>query len=139
MQDLDIRGAGNLLGAEQSGFIADLGYETYRKILTEAVCELKNSPEFAALYAPDTASHNQVTPQEWVTECSIECDLRAYLPETYVPGSGERIALYRELDNLSTPDQVKAFSHRLSDRFGPLPPEAAELLRVVELRRMLAS
>lgn len=136
MQDLDIRGAGNLLGAEQSGFIADLGYETYRKILTEAVCELKNSPEFAALYAPDTASHNQVTPQEWVTECSIECDLRAYLPETYVPGSGERIALYRELDNLSTPDQVKAFSHRLSDRFGPLPPEAAELLRVVELRRM---
>lgn len=134
MQDLDIRGAGNLLGAEQSGFIVDLGYETYRKILSEAVNELKND-EFADLYADELKAH-ALSGEMFVEECSVECDLKAFLPETYVPGSGERMMLYRELDSMSTDEQVEAFSKRLIDRFGPIPPAGEELLRIVKLRRL---
>lgn len=134
MQDLDIRGAGNLLGAEQSGFIVDLGYETYRKILSEAVNELKND-EFADLYADELKDH-ALSGEMFVEECSVECDLKAFLPETYVPGSGERMMLYRELDSMSTDEQVEAFSKRLIDRFGPIPPAGEELLRIVKLRRL---
>ena len=135
MQDLDIRGAGNLLGAEQSGFIADLGYETYQKILSEAVSELKNE-EFADLYAEEIKQQNQLSGEIFVSECTIECDLHAYLPETYVPGASERMMLYRELDSLSNDEQITNFRKRLLDRFGELPKEAEELLRIVPLRNL---
>ena len=135
MQDLDIRGAGNLLGAEQSGFIADLGYETYQKILSEAVSELKNE-EFADLYAEEIKQQKQLSGEFFVSECTIECDLHAYLPETYVPGASERMMLYRELDSLSNDEQINDFRKRLLDRFGALPKEAEELLRIVPLRNL---
>ena len=136
MQDLDIRGAGNLLGAEQSGFIADLGYETYQKILAEAVAELKNE-EFADLFAEELERQtNALDGDAFVAECNVECDLRAYLPETYVPGASERMLLYRELDGFNTDEEIEDFRRRLIDRFGVLPPEAEELLRVLPLRRL---
>lgn len=135
MQDLDIRGAGNLLGAEQSGFIADLGYETYQKILAEAVTELKND-EFADLYADELKQTGHLSGDLFVDDCTVECDLHAYFPETYVPGATERMLLYRELDGLSTEEQITAFRRRMEDRFGPLPPEGEELLRIVPLRAL---
>ena len=137
MQDLDIRGAGNLLGAEQSGFIADLGYETYQKILAEAVTELKND-EFADLYAQENKENEerQISGEEFVTDCSFESDLELLLPADYVPSSSERMLLYRELDGLEADEDVAAFKLRLEDRFGKVPPEALELLKVVPLRRM---
>ncbi|MGN0086816.1 MAG: transcription-repair coupling factor [Alloprevotella sp.] len=135
MQDLDIRGAGNLLGAEQSGFIADLGYETYQKILTEAVTELKTE-EFSDLYEEEISRKGATDGDLFVDECQIECDLRAYFPETYVPGSSERMLLYRELDEIADSTQLEAFRGRMEDRFGPLPPEADELLRITTLRRL---
>ncbi len=137
MQDLDIRGAGNLLGAEQSGFIADLGYETYQKILAEAVTELKND-EFADLYAEENKENEerQISGEEFVTDCSFESDLELLLPADYVPSSSERMLLYRELDGLEVDEDVVAFKLRLEDRFGKVPPEALELLKVVPLRRM---
>lgn len=128
MQDLDIRGAGNLLGAEQSGFIADLGYETYQKILKESITELKTE-EFADEF-PDTDEAG------YVADCVIESDLELRLPPEYVPQEGERIALYQELDNISSDAGVKAFRERLIDRFGPLPHVSEELLRIPPLRRM---
>lgn len=134
MQDLDIRGAGNLLGAEQSGFIADLGYETYQKILAEAVTELKNE-EFTDLYAEELKrSAGALTGELFVDDCTVECDLHAYFPEEYVPGSSERMLLYRELDGLTDDEQIQAFRSRMEDRFGPMPPEGEELLRIVPLR-----
>lgn len=133
MQDLDIRGAGNLLGSEQSGFIADLGYETYQKILAEAVSELKND-EFADLYADELKQTGHLSGEIFVDDCTIECDLHAYFPETYVPGATERMLLYRELDSLETDEQISDFRKRMEDRFGPLPPEGEELLRIVPLR-----
>ena len=133
MQDLDIRGAGNLLGSEQSGFIADLGYETYQKILAEAVTELKND-EFADLYADELKKTGHLSGEFFVDDCTVECDLHAYFPETYVPGATERMMLYRELDSLSTDEQIAQFRQRMEDRFGPLPPEGEELLRIVPLR-----
>ena len=135
MQDLDIRGAGNLLGAEQSGFVADLGYETYQKILTEAVSELKND-EFADLFAEElTRQSAEALGGDFAAECNVECDLHAYLPENYVPGASERMLLYRELDGLESDDELEAYRRRLLDRFGPLPAEAEELLRIGPLRR----
>ena len=134
MQDLDIRGAGNLLGAEQSGFIADLGYETYQKILAEAVSELKNE-EFAEMYADELRKQNELSGELFVDDCAVDCDLNAYFPEVYVPGSAERMLLYRELDGLTTDMEIDAFRQRMHDRFGPLPPEGEELLRIVPLRR----
>ncbi len=136
MQDLDIRGAGNLLGAEQSGFIADLGYETYQKILAEAVTELKND-EFADLYADELRKTGHLSGELFVDDCTVECDLHAYFPETYVPGATERMMLYRELDSLSSDEQqISAFRQRMEDRFGALPPEGEELLRIVPLRAL---
>ena len=140
MQDLDIRGAGNMLGAEQSGFIADLGYETYQKILTEAVRELKND-EFADLVAQEQQAADgsgQITGEQFVDECQVESDLELLLPATYVTGSSERMLLYRELDGLTLDTEVEAFRSRLKDRFGPIPPETEELLRIVPLRRLAA-
>ena len=118
MQDLDIRGAGNLLGAEQSGFIADLGYETYQKILAEAVHELRND-EFAELYADEIKGEGQISGEGFVDECQIESDLELLLPATYVTGSSERMLLYRELDGLTLDKDVDDFRFRLEDRFGP--------------------
>lgn len=135
MQDLDIRGAGNLLGAEQSGFIADLGYETYQKILSEAVTELKND-EFADLYVDEMKQTGHLSGEIFVDDCSVECDLHAYFPETYVPGATERMLLYRELDSLTTNEQIETFRRNMEDRFGQMPHEGEELLRIVPLRAM---
>ena len=135
MQDLDIRGAGNLLGAEQSGFMEDLGYETYQKILNQAVTELKNE-EFQDIYAEDIAQGRDIEGSEFVEDCAVESDLEMYFPETYVPGSSERMLLYRELDNIEDDKQLDAYRQRLVDRFGKMPHEGEELLQVVPLRRL---
>jgi transcription-repair coupling factor (superfamily II helicase) len=132
MQDLDIRGAGNLLGAEQSGFIADLGYETYQKILAEAVQELKDE-EFPALYANEQQSSRDGI-HSYVADCTVESALELYFPESYVPGDSERINLYREMDGLETEQEIIAFEQRLNDRFGPIPSLASDLIQVVRLR-----
>ncbi|MDR0746110.1 MAG: transcription-repair coupling factor [Mediterranea sp.] len=137
MQDLDIRGAGNMLGAEQSGFIADLGYDTYQKILAEAVDELKID-EFADLYAGEVKEDGTISGEQFVKETTLECDMELLLPANYVTGTSERMMLYRELDGLVLDADVDAFRARLVDRFGPLPRETEELLRIVPLRRMAA-
>ena len=137
MQDLDIRGAGNLLGSEQSGFISDLGYETYQKILNEAMAELRNEePEVA----PDAPKNSKKTPEatftgDFVADCTLESDLEMYFPDQYVPSDSERMLLYRELDNIRNDQEMEAYRQRLIDRFGPIPAVAEELIRVVPLRR----
>ena len=165
MQDLDIRGAGNLLGAEQSGFMEDLGYETYQKILTEAMVELRNEEE-QTLPRPlperdggnrsqengtqknQNSKHSAPLPSRegtgeslgglsyWVADCSIESDLEMYFPDPYVPSSSERMLLYRELDLIKNDDDLKRYRANLIDRFGPVPREGEELLQVVALRRI---
>ncbi|MDR1918916.1 MAG: transcription-repair coupling factor [Tannerellaceae bacterium] len=134
MQDLDIRGAGNLLGAEQSGFIADLGYETYQKILEEAVDELK-AKEFADLYATQEEGKRD-SGSEYVRETFIESDLELMFPPTYIPNDSERVSLYRELDKMEEERDINAFTERLKDRFGKVPREGKELIRIVRLRRL---
>lgn len=135
MQDLDIRGAGNLLGAEQSGFMEDLGYETYQKILSQAVTELKND-EFHELYAEQIAQGKDISGDEFVEDCALESDLEMYFPDNYVPGSSERMLLYRELDNINNDNDLETYRQRLVDRFGEVPHEALELMQVVPLRRL---
>lgn len=131
MQDLDIRGAGNLLGGEQSGFIADLGYEAYQKILKQAVQELKTH-EFRTLFSDEPQEGDNIT-----DECALETDLDIAFGEQFVPESGERIALYQELDSLTRQSEIDAFRQRLTDRFGKKIPESAEeLIRVVTLRQL---
>jgi len=136
MQDLDIRGAGNLLGAEQSGFIADLGYETYVKILQQAVVEIRNES------LPPKLGSDRPLPggkgrdgEDFVADCSLDSDLEMYFPDQYVPSDSERMLLYRELDGLHTDEQLAAYRTRLIDRFGPVPHVGEELMRVVPLRR----
>lgn len=126
LQDLDIRGAGNVLGAEQSGFIADMGYETYQKVFNEAIAELKAS-EFSELYKGDKAEH-------YIVDTHIETDLELYLPEAYVPTDAERIILYRELDELASNEALAAYRARLVDRFGEPPAIVDELIAVPQLR-----
>ena len=148
MQDLDIRGAGNLLGAEQSGFIADLGYETYVKILQQAVVELRNekaSPSSSQggnvknrksiTSGKQTSSPWEESGESFVSDCSLESDLEMYFPDQYVPSDSERMLLYRELDGLHTDEQLAAYRTRLIDRFGPVPHVGEELMLVVPLRR----
>ncbi len=135
MQDLDIRGAGNLLGAEQSGFISDLGYETYQKILSEAVRELRND-EFQDLFREKIQEGTLDSGSEFVDECQLDTDLTAHLPETYVPTSSERMLLYRELDQMETPQQIQDFQKRLCDRFGKMPQEAIDLCGMIRLRQL---
>ena len=135
MQDLDIRGAGNLLGAEQSGFIADLGYETYQKILSQAVTELRND-EFHELYTEELREGAVVNNAGVVDDCQLDSNLPMYFSEDYVPTSSERMLLYRELDAMERDEDVEQFRVRLIDRFGTLPQEAEDLLRVVTLRRL---
>ena len=138
LQDLDIRGAGNLLGAEQSGFIADLGYETYQKILKEAVRELKND-EFQNLFKEQPAEQGStatVDASRYVEECTVETDLDLCFPDSFVPDGSERILLYRELDSMEREQDIQRFRDRLQDRFGQIPKQADELIRLVTLRRM---
>lgn len=145
MQDLDLRGAGNLLGAEQSGFMEDLGYETYQKILKQAVVELRNE-EFQDLQEEQLSDMQNVANGssgahvseniEFVDDCTIESDLQMYFPDSYVPGSSERMLLYRELENIMTDKDLEAYKQRLIDRFGPVPHEGEELMGVILLRRI---
>ena len=130
MQDLDIRGAGNLLGAEQSGFIADLGYETYQKVLAEAVRELKED-EFADILLQE---EGETAADNYVKECFVESDLELLFPALYVPDSNERILLYRELDSLTDAKEIEQFKAKMKDRFGKMPKEGEELIRMVSLR-----
>ena len=135
MQDLDIRGAGNLLGSEQSGFMEDLGYETYQKILSQAVTELKND-ELQDLYEEEMNEGKQITGDDFIDDCAVESDLEMYFPDNYVPGSSERMLLYRELDNIEKDEDLDAYRKRLQDRFGPIPRQGEELMQVVALRRV---
>ncbi|MBO5813950.1 MAG: transcription-repair coupling factor, partial [Alistipes sp.] len=132
MQDLDIRGAGNLLGAEQSGFIADIGFETYQKIMREAIAELRS--EGVDVSAMSTGEVEVVEQMNFIEDSAIEVDVAAELPESYVHQQAERLRLYRELDSLRTEDALQGFAARLKDRFGTLPRAAEELLNVVRLR-----
>ena len=140
MQDLDIRGAGNLLGAEQSGFIADLGYETYVKILQQAVVELRNENALQSALTNrrgrTSSANGEGRDEAFVSDCSLESDLEMYFPDQYVPSDSERMLLYRELDGLQTDEQVAAYRNRLIDRFGMVPHVGEELMRVVALRRL---
>ena len=135
MQDLDIRGAGNLLGSEQSGFMEDLGYETYQKILNQAVMELKND-EFQDLFEEVMDEGKQITGDDFIDDCAVESDLEMYFPDNYVPSSSERMLLYRELDNIEKDEDLDAYRKRLQDRFGPVPRQGEELMQVVALRRV---
>ncbi|MDR0413879.1 MAG: transcription-repair coupling factor [Prevotellaceae bacterium] len=147
MQDLDIRGAGNLLGGEQSGFIFEMGFETYQKILNEALAELReeewaanpqptpadspaDSP--AAASRPQPSRHAVWTP---LSDCAVETDMEALIPDSYVGNMSEKIRLYRELDSLQSEAEIAAFHARMTDRFGAMPPAAEELLNVVRMRQ----
>ena len=137
MQDLDIRGAGNMLGAEQSGFIADLGYETYQRILNEAVEELKEEMETSPQPSPQERGilpFGETGERFWCADSQLETDLPVCFPTDYIENISERITLYRELDSLHSEEQVEEFRKRLIDRFGALPESAEELLSVVQLR-----
>ncbi|MEG0807983.1 MAG: transcription-repair coupling factor [Alistipes sp.] len=132
MQDLDIRGAGNLLGAEQSGFIADIGFETYQKIMNEAIAELRaEGLDVAGLSTPEQQAVDQM---HYIDDAHIEIEIQAELPDDYVGQQAEKLRLYRELDSTKDEAALQAFESRLLDRFGPLPRAAAELLNVVRLR-----
>ena len=154
MQDLDIRGAGNLLGSEQSGFISDLGYETYQKILNEAMAELRNEEQTLPQPLPVREGRSRSQSNDganglttslphmeglgeglWVSDCTLESDLEMYFPDQYVPSDSERMLLYRELDNVRNDEELERYRQRLIDRFGPIPAVAEELIRVVPLRR----
>ena len=126
MRDLDIRGAGNLLGAEQSGFINDIGFETYHKILDEAIAELKEN-EFSDLFDKETEL-------VYVTDCAIETDMEVLLPSDYISSTTERISLYTELDHIKTEDRLQEFGKHLTDRFGPMPKPVTDLLNTLRLR-----
>ena len=127
MRDLDIRGAGDLLGAEQSGFISDIGFEMYQKILDEAINELKEE-EFKELYADDDKE------KEFVDECQLDTDMEILIPNDYVNSISERLKLYNELSSLSEEEQLIEYEAKLIDRFGPLPSEVQELILSLRLR-----
>ena len=122
MQDLDIRGAGNLLGGEQSGYIAEMGFEAYQRILEEALAEM---------------NENTVGPEkEYISDCAIETDLEVMIPDNYISQVPEKIRLYKELDNMREEDQLQRFFAGLEDRFGPVPDPLKQLGYVVRLRRI---
>jgi transcription-repair coupling factor (superfamily II helicase) len=129
MRDLDIRGAGNLLGAEQTGFISDLGFETYHKILDDAIQELKET-DFRELFSEELAEKAKII----VQDCVIETDLEILIPEQYVGSTTERLQLYSRLDNIKDEKQLEAFSLEVKDRFGPMPDTVEELVNSVRLR-----
>ena len=131
MQDLDIRGAGNLLGAEQSGFIAEMGFETYQKILSEAMTELRGELDAEEV----TADTGGMIEGGWVSDCYIDTDIDAYIPDDYINVPREKMRLYRELDNMKTDAGIDGFVAEMTDRFGPVPPPLEELINIVRLRR----
>ena len=133
MQDLDIRGSGNLLGGEQSGFIADIGFETYNRILNEAILELRET-EFKDLYESPEVVSQATEDQNFVADCHIDTDLELLLPDSYISNISERVNLYRKLDEINSSEGLSEFREMLTDRFGPLPRQSEELLHVVELR-----
>jgi transcription-repair coupling factor (superfamily II helicase) len=136
LQDLDIRGAGNMLGAEQSGFIADIGFEAYNRILNEALQELKEN-EFKELYkeqATKVEEKDKPATVKYTTDCNIDTDLNIHLPEEYISSISERIRLYRQLDSIETEEELIKFKDDLIDRFGPVPKPAEALMQVVRLR-----
>jgi transcription-repair coupling factor (superfamily II helicase) len=129
MRDLDIRGAGDLLGAEQSGFIAEIGFDMYHKILDEAIQELKES-DFKDLFQEELEEKHKV----WVSDCQIDTDLEILIPDQYVTSITERLLLYKDLDNLETEDELLQFGKNLVDRFGAIPRPTAELMNTIRLR-----
>lgn len=136
LQDLDIRGAGNMLGAEQSGFIADIGFEAYNRILNEALQELKEN-EFKELYEKtedEVAGQTNSSAIKYTSDCTIETDLDIHLPEEYISSISERIRLYRQLDSIESEEHLTEFKENLADRFGPVPKPAEALMKVVRLR-----
>jgi transcription-repair coupling factor (superfamily II helicase) len=142
MQDLDIRGAGNLLGAEQSGFIAEIGYETYQRILNEAIQELKET-EFRDIFyneakpeekEADKPKTNILENHQFISDCQVDTDLEIMIPEFYVENISERIKLYREIDNIQDEETLNQFEKKLIDRFGPVPPPTIDLMNIVRLR-----
>ena len=134
MRDLDIRGAGNILGAEQSGFISEIGYDMYHKILNEAIEELKES-DFHDLFANQN-DNTQSQQTQFVKECVIETDLEVLLPDDYVSNISERLQLYKELNDLVSEEELDGYRERLIDRFGPIPQATQELVKTITLRRM---
>jgi len=126
MRDLDIRGAGNILGSEQSGFISEIGFEMYQKILDEAIQELKEQ-EFKDVFPEEK-------PKEYSRDCVIETDLEILIPDKYISNITERLSLYKELDGVETEEELEKFRLRLIDRFGPIPPEAEALFGTIRLR-----
>lgn len=135
MRDLDIRGAGNLLGGEQSGFINDMGFDTYMKILNEAVGELKEENWYKDTVGEDTEGKDKsVFSRQFVKETLVDTDLQLLIPDHYVENLTERLILYRELDNITNEEDLKIFEENLRDRFGPIPIEAIELINVVRFR-----
>ncbi|HUV01713.1 MAG TPA: transcription-repair coupling factor [Bacteroidales bacterium] len=136
MQDLDIRGSGNLLGGEQSGFIADVGFETYQRILNEAMTELRESePVYAQIEGEEVpSSGRQEKPKKYVSDFQIDTDLEIMFPDEYVSNIPERIRLYKELNEIDTEESLLSFEKKLIDRFGPVPPPASALLDIVRIK-----
>jgi transcription-repair coupling factor (superfamily II helicase) len=143
MQDLDIRGAGNLLGGEQSGFIADMGFETYQRILAEAFIEIKQEQGIEVKQAKKGYRNEQMfqqalqhngQPQEFITDCTIDTDMELLIPDSYISITSEKIRLYKELDTISSPEALDRFMEDLKDRFGELPAQLVQLTYVVRLR-----
>ena len=133
LQDLDIRGAGNLLGAEQSGFITEIGFETYQRILDEALMELREN-EFSEVFTEPSKPFASVVQVNYITDCHIDTDLELVFPDEYIENISERLRLYRTLDNIDSEDKLEGFQNELIDRFGNLPGQSRELLQVVRLR-----
>src|SRR5688572_6868872 len=130
MRDLDIRGAGNLLGGEQSGFMAEIGFEMYQKILDEAIRELKRN-EFKELFREEIARQD-----DFVQDCTIDTDLEILIPDEYVESITERLSLYQRLDNSENENELQAMEQEMADRFGPLPPQVQELFVTVRCRKL---
>ena len=126
MQDLDIRGAGNLLGAEQSGFITDMGFETYQKILAEAMEEL----------GVETGMTARSSNENMVSDCTIETDQLALIPDSYIDMTAEKIRIYKELDSIGSDKEAEILKTKLADRFGPLPEELLRLFEIVRIRQL---
>jgi transcription-repair coupling factor (superfamily II helicase) len=130
MRDLDIRGAGNLLGGEQSGFMAEIGFEMYQKILSEAIRELKRT-KFRELFKEEIQQQD-----DFVQDCVIDTDLEILIPDAYVESIGERLVLYTRLDECNNEDELNAFHNELSDRFGPVPAQVEDLFTTVRCRKL---
>jgi len=133
MRDLDIRGAGNLLGGEQSGFMAEIGFEMYQKILEESIRELKRT-EFRDLFKEEIAKQ-----EDYVQDCTIDTDLEILIPDSYVESITERLTLYTRLDNCDTEEELQQFHSELIDRFGPIPPQVEDLFDTVRIRKLAVS